>query len=269
MHIAIDDTYGPKITTNSKYVSGNRRTNIGIAFPDGDVTYIREQITSCLNFTKKDFSIESNEFHFVDIYNRKKPWDELPDRANLAIFGFFADIYRQYKWKVFIQTIDDRTIKDHGVNKIKGKLKQFNLDRTSDLSLCLLLLKIKQFYITTSEDLTVFIDEGLGKPNTEVGREMFYNYPNKYIGKFQSSHQEPLLQLADFMAFTINRSTHLYMKSNRTDIDNWFLRIFNSMEVNSSDLLKINSSCNYSDLTISHFDQAHEEDRVAKGLQSL
>ena len=269
MYIAIDDTYGPIITaTRSKYVTGNRRTNVGVVFPDKDVVYIREQMTSCLGSIEDEYSIKIGEFHFVEIYNRKKPWDKLPNGVNLKIFEFFAHIYKQYKWKVFIQTIDNRTLKDHGIDKFKEKKNQFDLEKPSDLSLFWLLLKIKKFYISTSEDLSIFIDEGLGKPNTNVGQEVFHNYPNKYVGKFQSSNQEPLLQLADFIAFIVNRSTHLYMKENRTDVDNWFLQLFNDMEINSTDLSKAEFSCDYSNLNISHIDKVHQDDRIQKGCSS-
>lgn len=267
MHIAIDDTYGPTISTKSKYVTGNRRTNVGIAFPDEDVAFIREQVKNCIDLIKSEYSIEIKEFHFVEIYNRKSPWNKLPAQANLLVLDFFANIYAKYRWKVFVQTIDDRTLRDHGFRKIKGKIDQFDLSKHSDLSLFLLLIKIKMFYSNTSEDLSVFIDEGLGKPNTAVGQQIFYNYPNKYQGQFKSSHEEPLLQLADFIAFVINRSTHLYMKEKRTDIDNWFLELFNRMEINSDDFSKVCFAGDYSSLTISHFDEAHTNDRINKGLK--
>lgn len=266
MHIAIDDTYGPTTLTNSKYVTGNRRTHIGVGFPDKDVGYIREQITNCLNCIKDEFSIDPNEFHFVEIYNRKNPWDKLPNKQNLAIFSFFAEIYTQYKWKVFIQTVDDRTLKSHSFEEIQVKINQFNLKELPDLSLCMLLFKIKSYYSNTQEDLTVFIDEGLGSPNTEVGNEFFHDYSNNYQGVFESSHKEPLLQIADFIAFMINRSTHLYMKENRTNLDNWFLQLFNGMNINSDDLLKSVFTGDYSDLTVSEFDTAHKNDISGKSI---
>lgn len=267
MHIAIDDTYGPTKPTKSKYVTGNRRTNVGVVFPDKDVDYIREQIITCLAYIKSEFSVNPKEFHFVEIYNRKSPWDKLPDKANLAIFGFFAEIYTKYKWKVFIQTFDNRTFRDHDIEKIQGKVNQFNLEEPSDISLFWLLIKIKKFYSNTSENLNIFIDEGLGKPDTIVGHEVFHDYPNKYQGIFQSSHQEPLLQLADFIAFVVNRSTHLYMKENRTDLDNWFLELFNSMNINSDDLTKKSIDRNYSNFTVSNFDKLHENNRYRKDLK--
>lgn len=267
MYIAIDDTYGPNITTNSKFVTGNRRTNVAVVFPDDDVDYIREQVKTCLSYIKEEFNIEPKEFHFVEIYNRKSPWDKLPDHANLGILGAFSEIYTKYKWKVFIQTIDERTLQDHGILKIKAKINQFDLEKSSDLSLFWLLIKIKKYYFETNENLMVFVDEGLGKPNTDVGNEIFYDYKNEYVGKFQSSSDEPLLQLADFIAFIVNRSTHLYMKENRTEVDNWFLDIFNSMQINSDDLAKASISANsYEECTISDFDALHLEDRKKKGL---
>ncbi|MEZ8883948.1 DUF3800 domain-containing protein [Vibrio sp. 10N.222.54.F6] len=267
MHIAIDDTYGPNASTNSKFVTGNRRTNVGIVFPDDEVDYIRDQIKDCLRFIKEEFSVESEEFHFVEIYNRKSPWDKLPDHANLGVLEAFAEIYTKYKWKVFIQTIDDRTLRDHGIVTVKGKVNQFHLEKPSDLSLFWLLIKIKKFYFKTNEKLTVFVDEGLGKPNADVGNEVFHDYPNEYLGKFQSSSHEPLLQLADFIAFIVNRSTHLYMKENRTDTDNWFLELFNYIDINTDDLAKSTVDVvDYRNFTISDFDELHTEDRRKKGL---
>lgn len=268
MYIAIDDTYGPTTKTDSKYVTGARRTSVGVAFPDSDIADIREQMLNCLEFVKTEFSVEPREFHFVDIYNRKSPWDRLPERANLAVFSCFAEIYLNYKWKVFIQTIDERTLSDFGIHRIKAKVNQFNLEKASDLSLFWLLIKIKKFYLDTSEDLFVLVDEGLGKPRTPVGNEIFHNFPNRYTGEFRSSSQEPLLQLADFFAFTINRSTHLYMKKKRTKVDEWFLRMFSQMNINSDDLTKVSVIGELSNLTVSHFDEVHKLDRTKKGIKT-
>lgn len=270
MYVAIDDTYGPNINTGSKYVTGDRRTNVAVAFLDDEVEYVRQQVQTCLEYIEAQFSIKPNEFHFVEIYNRKNIWANLPERANLAIFSTFADIYKQHKWKVFIQTVDEHTLKDHGVNDFNLKINKFNLKKPSDLSLFFLLIKIKKFYANTTENLTIFIDEGLGKPEINVGQEIFHDFINKYTGKFKSSHQEPLVQIADFIAFALNRVTHLSMKEKKTDLDNWFLELIHGMEINSTDLKKYTATGNdYSTLTVLDFDKAHEKDRVDKGLPSL
>ena len=48
MHIAVDDTYGPKNFGKSKYVTGERRTSVGVVFKDDEVEYVRNQIRECL-----------------------------------------------------------------------------------------------------------------------------------------------------------------------------------------------------------------------------
>ena len=52
--------------------------------------YIREQITTCLDEIAKQTGVMTQEFHFVDIYNRKEPWNRLPEHMNLLLFEFFG-----------------------------------------------------------------------------------------------------------------------------------------------------------------------------------
>ena len=122
MYVAIDDTYGPEIETGSEFVTGRRRTHVAVVFPDSDVDYIRQQIRECLAEIKQSMGVLADELHFVDIYNRKKPWDQLPDGMNLTLFEVFSSIYAHYRWPVIIQTIDDRTLRDHGIEKIRAKI---------------------------------------------------------------------------------------------------------------------------------------------------
>lgn len=75
------------------------------------------------------------------------------------------------------------------------------------------------------------------------------------------------MQLADFLAFIINGSTHLYMKKNRTDVDEWFLEMFSSMNINCEDLTKTNVTGELSDFTVEDFDKTHENDRHGKGVK--
>jgi hypothetical protein len=123
MHIAIDDTYGPEIDTGSSFITGDRRTHFAIIFPDKEVQDIQTQVTECLAEMDKLTGIAVKEFHFVDIYNRKHPWNTLPNQLNLRLFEFFASIYNHYKWPVFIQTVDIHTLADHSIDGLVGKLR--------------------------------------------------------------------------------------------------------------------------------------------------
>ena len=79
VHLAIDDTYGPITAAPSNYVTGARRTYVAVEFPDKGVDEIRTNVADCLSDIPKLLGISPSEFHFVDIYNRKKEWKGAPD----------------------------------------------------------------------------------------------------------------------------------------------------------------------------------------------
>jgi hypothetical protein len=264
MHVAIDDTYGPDAATPSRYVTGKRRTHVAVIFPDGEVDNIRQQVRNCLQFASLEFAREVTEFHFVDIYNRNPPWDTLEDHVNLDFFGAFCSIYAQYRWPVVIFTVDDRTISDHPSLKSGGMVDGLDPGKRDDLALLLLCLKLKLLHKTTGEPLHLYVDEGRGKPGREFGSQIFHDWPAQYSGAYASSKAEPLLQIADLIAFCINRSTHLQTKSKRTAVDNWFLRLMSRMAINSPDLRPTRHSSNFG---VNDFDEQHRLDRIEKGLE--
>ena len=264
MHIAIDDTYGPNVETGSKYVTGDRRTHVAVLFPDDKVEEINSEMSACLSEICSLYDISVSEFHFVDIYNRNSPWDILSDGANLRLFELFSVIYQKYKWEVVIQTVDDRTMKDLGILKIQGQIGGLDLSRRADFSLLMLLIKIKKIYKNNSFPINFLVDEGVKKSGAIFGCEVFHDWPHQVSGVYASSSSEPLLQIADFIAFCVNRSTHLSMKSNRSDIDNWFLNLVGHMGINCVDLVAQRLSRNFS---IEDFDDLHMKDRVKKGSE--
>ncbi|MDO8776172.1 MAG: hypothetical protein Q7K57_47195 [Burkholderiaceae bacterium] len=263
MHIAIDDTYGPEASGGSVFISGSRRTHVAVVFPDSDTKKIREQVAGCLEEIRRLTGVAAKEFHFVDIYNRNAPWNNLADHVNLQLFSFFALIYKRYQWPVVIQTIDNRTLKDHGIEKLVGKIEGLDLSKRSDLSLLLLLIKIKFEYKQKPEPIRLFIDEGRRRSGASFGAKIFHDWPLKFQGEFSSSVTEPLVQIADFIAFCINRSTHLATKKDRTEIDNWFLNLVGTMCINCKDLRLAAMPATFA---VAEFDELHIADRVAKGL---
>lgn len=265
MHIAIDDTYGPKTAIRSRYVTGNRRTHLGVIFDDSHVEHIRQQISGCLEYASELTGVAVKEFHFVDIYNRSKNWANLKGDQNLRLFAAFADIYSRFRWPVEIQTIDDRTLNSEQWNNLKGKIDGLDVSKRSDLSLILLCMNIKKKYASRGEDLSLLIDQGKGRPGRQFGEKLFENWPAKFEGRYVSS-EEPLMQIADFVAYCVNRSTILQMKEARTDIDAWFLDMVGNMGLNSSDLKRAVLPINFN---IKEFDELHDKDRAIKGLTSL
>lgn len=265
MHIAIDDTYGPDKDTGSTYVTGKRRTHVALVFQDSEVNYVCAQIKECLAQVRESLGIVAPEFHFVDLYNRKGPWANLADDANLRILAFFAEIYQEYRWPVFVQTVDSRTLQDHGIKKLVGKIDGLDLSNDADLSLYMTLIKIKRKYIDYPEPLKLYMDEGRYSAGHTFGSAIFDEWPDKYEGIYASSAKEPLLQLADFVAFCINRSTHLSTKPKRSPVDNWFIRLVAGMQIKSDD---VKFATLQKAFTVKEFDDFHRQDRIGKGLES-
>jgi hypothetical protein len=263
MHIAIDDTYSSNVNVISKYVTSNRRTNVAICFQDEDVDEIRTQLSGCLDEVRKILDIQPTEFHFVEIVNCKGLWSGLgKDRANRLVESF-VHIYNMYKWPVLIQTIDDRTFKDHGL-AIGTNLENLNPTKRDDQSLFLLLLKIRKRFKET-RPLTLILDEGRGKPGQPFGSSFFPEWGKDFKGYFASSTAEPLLQLADFIAYVINRSTNLLTKATRNDHENEFLRILGNLKLNSEDVVRAAISIHAGQM---EFDAIHLRDRQINGLES-
>lgn len=268
MYIAIDDTYGHAGDGKSEYVTNRRRTHLAVIFPDSEVQHIRTQIRKYLNEVTVLTGISAKEFHFVEIYNRSGPWEPLREdenSLNIKLFEFFACIYSKYKWPVFIQTVDDRTFADHGIGKIHAQFDGLDLGKREDISLFMLITKIKAAYKGSTESINLVIDEGRKKPGNLFGNEIFHDWQGDYHGTYQSSSAEALLQISDFLAFCVNRVTHTSLKQNRTDMDNWFIKLVSAMEINCRDLSPAALPINFN---FNDIDAIHRIDRIRKGIES-
>lgn len=264
MIVAIDDTYGQKASTPSQYVTHERRTHVAVVFKDEDSKIVREELTSCLAYASELIGTEVSEFHFTDLYNKRGPWKNCKNSENLKFLETFAQFYRNHQWPVIVQTIDDRTLRDHKIEKFNTKIGKLDLTKREDLSLFFLLLKFKFQCESISEASQIIIDEGIGKAGSDLGLDVFYDWPHPVSVKFQSSSMEPLLQISDFIAFCINRSTHLALKGSRSDMDLAFLDMVGHMNINSTDLIKANLPINFD---AKEFDSIHKIDRKQKGIE--
>lgn len=263
MHVAIDDTYGPEDAQPSKYVTGARRTYVAVEFPDKQVEEVRASLRACLGDLPHLLGIAPAEFHFVDIYNRKGAWKNAPEGQNLTIFEFFASIYRRYRWRVHIQTVDNRTLADHDV-KFAGLVDGIELSERDGQALFFLLVKVKKSTPPHPEGLVMRIDAGRSKPGKPFANTLFRDWGELYDGQFAASDTEPLIQIADFLAFSINRSTHLQIKRRRTPTDLWFLDLVGSMDIKCDDLMRVRAS---PDFSVKDMDDLHSRDREKKGLE--
>jgi len=270
MHIAIDDTYGTAGNDKSVYVTRNRRTHVAIIVDDEFANPLRKSISDYLQELNVSLGVQAKEFHFTDIYNRQRDWKCLIDNnstSNMLIFQRFAAIAIKYKIEFSIQTVDDRTIKDHGNELMKLSLRDFDASKYEDLSLLLLLLKLRIRCRNSPGNVILFMDEGRKPAKTPFAKEIFSGVVASYNGMYQSSHSEPLLQMADFIAFCINRSTHLQVKEPRTTFDNDFLYFMQFIHFLKSDGSEMYRAVVTNKAKTICTDLIHWLDRVDKGMK--
>lgn len=111
--------------------------------------------------------------------------------------------------------------------------------------------------------LNLIIDQGARKPGHPFGTQFFSSWKSAFTGKYDSSTAEPLLQIADFIAFCINRITYIGLKGNLKEVDYQFLRMVEEMNINCDNLRKLKNR----GFTIAELDAAMAEDRKEKGLE--
>lgn len=262
MHVAVDDTYGPVDVAPSTYVTGARRTCVAVEFADTDVQDIRDGVRGCVEELRATVGDEFTEFHFADIYNCTGPWSGRRG-LNLRIFEFFAMMYGHYNWRIHVMTVDDRTLADHNTN-FTGRKDELDLDRRDDQALFMLLVKLKDRLPPPPAPLVLLADAGRRKPGHSLTPSIFSAWEGAYDGRYAASHDEPLIQIADFFAYSINRCTHLAMKEERTDHDIGFLRLIGSMGIRSADLTEARLPERFCAADV---DAIHREDRRRKGLE--
>ena len=147
--------------------------------------------------------------------------------------------------------------------QVFAKLDGLDLTNKTDLSLFLLLIKVKIKFKSNPSSINLIVDEGINEPGNTIGSLIFHDWPEPYSGVYSSSTEEPLLQLADFIAFCINRTNHLAMKTKRTNIDDWFLNLVGRMEI---DCVDFKPTVLPVDFTVEDFDFVHSQDKAEKGL---
>jgi hypothetical protein len=205
------------------------------------------------------------EFHFTDFYNRRGVWRDLPPGKNLNLLEAFARLYRHYPWKVFVQTVDNYTIGDWPqLLELDGMGELNPRESRADLSLLLLCLKIRIAYKAARPPIRLYVDQGKHRPNTPFGAQLFRSWGDAYSGKFESSTAEPLLQVADFVAFCINRATYLETKAQRSSVDTNFLRMVEFMQIDCDHLKRWKTKAGF---TVADLDEALRQDRRQKGLE--
>lgn len=172
-------------------------------------------------------------------------------------------MYKRNKVPVLVQTVDDRTLADHSQLADFPSIEGLDPHDRGEFSLILLLIKIR---IATKElmpPINLYVDGGIKRVGKVIGNQVFTGWTSPASGCFANSKTEQLLQIADFIAFVINRCTYLCLKEDRTGVDDRFLNWASQMGIKSNDLVPASFNKGFGRAEL---DLEHAKDRANKGL---
>lgn len=235
--IFIDDTGSPGITNAPENYHPERKTWVAVIVPISQISEVMNQMPKALDELKSLLNAE--EFHFTEIYSGTKNFKNIDLQSRLSLFRFMASIFSTYKFPVIVQTFDPETLADvrsQAEGQIPDSLLTFNLNDCSDSALFFLLLRLKKYMEGTETfgkvKARVFIDEGFKKNGAVMKIPNFGEVFAESQICFASSSVIYPIQLADFAAFSLNRSQLVGGRKKRGALDNELLRILSPLVFN-------------------------------------
>lgn len=219
----IDDSGSPGSSYESLTLKNDKKTYVAVFIAAVIRTELEEGIKSLVSsLCSNEFTID--EFHFTDLINRRRAYKELNTEDVLYHFQKFADLLNQYELPYFIQSMTPRTLAENGMSlKLPKSLDEQALD-----FLCLRMAAFIKEYNFQGE-FDVLIDEGLKKPGQKVDLPMLTSVTSCPCALAVSSKTSPLVQVADFFAFGLNRHQLMAVKDKRTEFDLKILEIVSSV----------------------------------------
>ena len=227
--IFIDDSGNPGTQTENKYDSTDRKSWYAIVLTAEQHNRAQSIMKGFLAQNVKEFGV--NEFHFTDIFSGIKAYKGVPVKRRMKIFEDFAELFREMKYPILHMSMASEDYRRSKIQLPKGKhmIDGFNMSRHEDFSLCYLLLRCHYFLKANwkgSPPVEVTIDAGRQKDgSTQVMDEFKSTFIDRAI-RYVASEKEPMLQLADYAAFCLNKGYWLQNKNVRTDFDIEWLKIF-------------------------------------------
>ena len=233
--VFVDDTGSPGLPNTPAHLHSGRKSWVAVVVPKVHIGEIWRQFPRALSELGK--TVGATEFHFTDIYMRRREFRDVPLPTRLGVFQFMAHIFTTYRFPVFVQTLDPDSLKEiRGRANFPKRLGPFNLQKHEDLALFFLLLRVKwhleQTYSGSDTLARVFVDEGFKKSGVAISIPPLKTVFADGLICFARSDSILPLQLADFAAFCLNRTQLLMGKKQLSELDISLLRIIQPLAWN-------------------------------------
>lgn len=241
IRIFIDDTGSPGSVSESEFDSNDAKTWVALLLNEDLYTKAKYEMGELL----KDLQTTgAMEFHFTHILQGTKEFNGMELDERLAIINYFAGFFRENQFPLLIQTLASEDYKRSKIELDNKKLKKdnFKVGENADLALIRLLVRIKHYLKENGlnqEPFTITIDSGRQQGGTTQACSLFGDRLKDGCLTYQKSHEEPMLQLADFAAFMLNKQRLILTKKIKTDLEITLWEIFAQAQFNVLNMIKM------------------------------
>jgi hypothetical protein len=240
--VFVDDTGSPGLKDTPANLHPERKSWVAVVVPRSQIAEVWQQFPRAVEELR--LQTGGSEFHFTDIYSGTRSFKGVPLQKRLAVFGFMAYIFSEYKFPVFVPTLDPVSLRDVRTRgSFPERLGPFDFRRQEDLALFFLLLRVKwhleKTYSESDRRARVFVDEGFQRNGTAIVIEPLRNVFAEGLVCFGRSDSILPLQLADFAAFCLNRTQLLIGRSQLKELDESFLRIIEPIAWNYQNIPQV------------------------------
>ena len=265
--IVIDDSGSPGDNIESQFLTNLRKTWVAVLINDSCLKSLQKDLKYIKNLFKK-FNID--ELHFADLINGNGNYKVFTQEKRLALLDAFCMFFRQYKLPFFVQTTNPDTLGENGLILALKKISYKGLDLADYevQGLFLLFLRVVEYLKENNMpngDYEIIIDEGLKKAGTRLEIPLFQEYTFKL--KFEQSKNNLLLQIADFVAYSVNRMQRTMVKDPalRTSFDKEVIYIISEAfhDCKASGVKLVGMDINIS--TKDDYDYEHIKQRMKDG----
>jgi hypothetical protein len=270
--VVIDETGSPGQSTGSKYLHSRRKSWAGVILSPAQFAIAAKELPPAIQKLKDICG--GDEFHLTDIYRGHKSFKGVSIEQRLGAIAFLAHIFAENQYPIIFQTLDPVGENAFSNSKFQRKLGPVNLRKHDELALWMLLIQIQNYSSNQSNQVPapihVVLDESeKWKDSRSIDVSETVSHPSAFAGQMiysRNSNGFPLIQLADFAAFTINRQQWLMSLAPEkiTDFDVKFLHIVSRANLNSVNLPKV--AINLNTWQPEEYDFMREVDDEQKGI---
>jgi hypothetical protein len=269
--MAIDDSGTPGQVAPSLHLHPDRRTWTAVLLPPEDMAEISTHLPGTVDHIRAHLGVD--ELHFTDIFSGKGALRNVPLSKRLDAFRIFARIFAAFRLPVIVQTFSPDNVADQRevLSQFPRRAGAFDLQDSGDLAFVGLLTRVRKFVAMNRaafhKPILALVDEGRFKAGMALQIGDFLDFAHQQALFFASSKASPLIQLADFAAYAMNRMQWLLAKAERSDLDMRLLEILQAADFQGIDMVPIDHDLD--GWPPAHFDAVHEEIRRQRGLHPI